>query len=271
MSTCRVAGARLRWEVSARPPFRFPVHPDQSNHPARPTACHCDSPPCHRRRRRCSSGGEETTPRRFPRPAADVAVLGVGSWYLLAGRFMATPNATSPANGPLGVRQRPSDRLGEDFSETVPVGQVIRTDPASGDRVLRGGTTASIGSERYAVRLAGRGGRSLVPQEAHLASAPSRSVRDRDHRRVATDRGRKDGQARHRGRPDVRGPRSRSSVTWKPFTKPRPTTRRPVWWSCVPATSSAAKSRPATISSDPRSGSLAKGETITFTVSRARR
>ena len=91
------------------------------------------------------------------------ALIGVGSWYLLAGQFTTTPNFSklgkAAATG-LATRNGLMIAWDEDFSETVPVGQVMRTDPGTGDRVRRGGTVTAFlskGPERYPVpSLAGR-------------------------------------------------------------------------------------------------------------------
>lgn len=105
------------------------------------------------------------------------AVLGVGAWYFLAGRFMATPdftNLTKAQATALAAKDGLQLNLAEDFSETVPVGQVIRTDPATGDRVLRGGTVIAFlskGPERYPVpSLFGRDRDDAIQalEEAHL-------------------------------------------------------------------------------------------------------
>jgi serine/threonine-protein kinase len=91
------------------------------------------------------------------------AVLGLGSWYLLSGQFTNTPdftNQTRTQAEQLATKNGLQLAWNEDFSETVPVGQVIRTDPGTGDRVRRGGTVTAFlskGPERYPVpSLAGR-------------------------------------------------------------------------------------------------------------------
>jgi serine/threonine-protein kinase len=89
--------------------------------------------------------------------------LGAGSWWLLDGRYTSTP-------GVIGMtRARAAHQLAatgleaayeQAYSETVPAGRVVSTDPAAGAKVLHGGTvtvTVSLGKERYDVpRLAGR-------------------------------------------------------------------------------------------------------------------
>ena len=84
-------------------------------------------------------------------------LLGVGAWYLLAGRFMATPdfdNLDRAAATKLAAKHGLQVVFNEEFSETVPSGQVTRTDPSAGDRVLIGGNVSvflSKGQERYPV------------------------------------------------------------------------------------------------------------------------
>lgn len=110
------------------------------------------------------------------------AVLGVGAWYLLAGRFTTTPdfdNLTREKAAALAAENGLALRWEAEFSETVPVDQVSRTDPAAGDRVLRGGTVTayvSKGPERYPVpSLAGR-----TPEEAEAALLAAHLVRGKD-------------------------------------------------------------------------------------------
>ncbi|MCH1868257.1 Stk1 family PASTA domain-containing Ser/Thr kinase [Nocardioides sp. CFH 31398] len=88
---------------------------------------------------------------------------GAGGWWLGFGRWTDTP-------GVVGLdEQAAAERLQdvgldaevtEEYSETVPAGEVMSTDPARGDRVLDGGTvtlTLSLGPERVEVpRLRGR-------------------------------------------------------------------------------------------------------------------
>lgn len=83
--------------------------------------------------------------------------LSVTGWWFLAGRYITTPSmlnqnqaeatAMAEANG-LTVS------FTEQYSETVPAGLVISTEPAPGDRVIRGSQIAavlSLGPERYLV------------------------------------------------------------------------------------------------------------------------
>ncbi|MBZ5736792.1 Stk1 family PASTA domain-containing Ser/Thr kinase [Nocardioides mangrovi] len=132
--------------------------------------------------------GEVTTPlRTLPRPAAAppatrpprrsrkglvlllVLLLlvvggGVGAWWFLDGRYTNTP-------GVLGLTKAAATEklddagldaaFGEEaYSETVPAGRVVATDPEPGAKVVDGGTvtvTISLGKERYDVpKLAGK-------------------------------------------------------------------------------------------------------------------
>jgi eukaryotic-like serine/threonine-protein kinase len=92
------------------------------------------------------------------------ALLGVGGWYLGAGRYTTTPSVIgmtqTAATGKLesqGLHAHTGDAR---FSETVKAGLVVTTDPAPLDRVTQGGTVTlflSKGPERYAVpKLAGK-------------------------------------------------------------------------------------------------------------------
>ena len=91
------------------------------------------------------------------------ALLGAGAWYVGEGRYTSAPSllrlsqtqATQKAEQ-LGFGVRMGAPA---FDESVPVGSVLRTDPAPNERIRKGGTitlTLSKGQERYDVpRLAG--------------------------------------------------------------------------------------------------------------------
>jgi serine/threonine-protein kinase len=110
------------------------------------------------------------------------AVLGVGAWYFLAGRFITTPdfdNLTQDAALQLAAKHGLLVDFQPEFSETIPVNQVTRTNPAAGDRVLRGGTVVaylSKGQERYAVpSLSGK-----TPEAAEAALIEAHLTRGKD-------------------------------------------------------------------------------------------
>jgi serine/threonine-protein kinase len=87
-----------------------------------------------------------------------VAGAGFGAWWYGWARYTSTP-------GVIGLSEAAAVQKLEDagleadlgdpaYSETVPEGRVIETDPAAGDRVLDGGTVSvvvSLGKERYDV------------------------------------------------------------------------------------------------------------------------
>jgi len=87
-----------------------------------------------------------------------VAGLAVGSWWFFDGRYTATPGvlgmtraAATHALDDAGLKAEIGDPA---YSETVPVGRVVATDPDPGSKVLTGGTvtlTLSLGKERYDV------------------------------------------------------------------------------------------------------------------------
>lgn len=92
-----------------------------------------------------------------------VAALAVGGWWLLEGRYTRTPAvvglskaaaATKLQTAGLDVSARTA------FSDTVPKGEVISSDPGRAEKVLDGGTvtiTVSRGVEQYSLpRLAGK-------------------------------------------------------------------------------------------------------------------
>lgn len=85
------------------------------------------------------------------------ALVGVGAWYLLAGRFIATPDFVK-LDQPEAVALAKDKGLvldwQEEYSETIPKGQVSRSDPAARGRIAIGGTVVlylSKGPERYPV------------------------------------------------------------------------------------------------------------------------
>lgn len=112
----------------------------------------------------------EEKPRRRPRRSSDagrivsllVALLSIaglvyGGWYLAVGRYV-----DAPALG--GLTQQAAQTAAQqaglgivferEYSETVPVGRVTRTEPGDGERILGDGTITaylSRGPERYPV------------------------------------------------------------------------------------------------------------------------
>lgn len=83
------------------------------------------------------------------------AGAGVGSWWWMSGRFTTVPTATALNETKAREAASANDlevATREEYSETVPVGVVISTDPGAGERLLRGGTVTlvmSLGPERY--------------------------------------------------------------------------------------------------------------------------
>ena len=104
---------------------------------------------------------------------------GVGGWWFGAGRYVTTPGVVNlsarAADAKLSAAGLHADVAGRAFSETVPTGSVVRTDPAGGENVTRDGTVAltlSRGPERHDVpRLRGRSldAAQAALQDAHLA------------------------------------------------------------------------------------------------------
>jgi serine/threonine protein kinase/beta-lactam-binding protein with PASTA domain len=104
-------------------------------------------------------------PRRSRRgPVLLVLVLllagaaAAGGWWWGAGRYTSTPSVltlTAPAaEAKLAAAGLDFTVAGRAYSETVPAGRVVETDPAGGDHVLRNGTVdlvLSRGPERHRV------------------------------------------------------------------------------------------------------------------------
>ena len=83
--------------------------------------------------------------------------LGIGGWWLFSGRFVATPafaSLTEAQARTLAAQHELEVDFSQDYSESVPAGQVIRSNPPEGAPVLRGGTVQAVlskGPERYQV------------------------------------------------------------------------------------------------------------------------
>ncbi|WP_224766471.1 Stk1 family PASTA domain-containing Ser/Thr kinase [Nocardioides campestrisoli] len=87
-----------------------------------------------------------------------VAGIGGGAWWFGYARWTSTPGVLGMSQAEAVAALEAAGLEGEvgdpAFSETVPPGQVVSTDPAPGDRVLDGGTVTlaiSQGPERYEV------------------------------------------------------------------------------------------------------------------------
>ncbi|TCC50123.1 Stk1 family PASTA domain-containing Ser/Thr kinase [Kribbella capetownensis] len=93
------------------------------------------------------------------------AAIGIGTaaWYYGIHRYTTTPNLVSMVPAVAAVEAEKAGLrttlANQDFSENVPKGQVLSTDPAAGDRIRKNGEiglTVSKGPERYRVpQLAG--------------------------------------------------------------------------------------------------------------------
>jgi serine/threonine-protein kinase len=87
-----------------------------------------------------------------------VASGGVAAWWFGYARYTPTPGVIglerAAATDKLEASGLTADFGDKAFSETVPAGQVLATDPSAGENVLDGGTVAvtlSLGKERYDV------------------------------------------------------------------------------------------------------------------------
>ncbi|GAA1552478.1 Stk1 family PASTA domain-containing Ser/Thr kinase [Kribbella hippodromi] len=89
--------------------------------------------------------------------AAAIAI-GTAAWYYGIHRYTTTPNLVNMtpavAAADAGKAGLHTTLDNQDYSEDVPLGKVIRTDPAAGDRIRKNGDiglTVSKGPERYRV------------------------------------------------------------------------------------------------------------------------
>ncbi len=130
--------------------------------------------------RRATPAGTPARQRRWRGPlvmllALLLAVgLGVGAWWFGWARWTQTPSVLGQQESAAVAKL---DRAGLEaeigdpaYSESVPEGEVLRTDPAPGERVLDGGTVTvvlSLGQERYEVPKL----RGLTEDEAQDAVA----------------------------------------------------------------------------------------------------
>ncbi len=86
------------------------------------------------------------------------SAAGVGAWWFGSGRYTTTPGviglSKNAAEQKLDAAGLDTEWGDEAYSETVPAGKVVRTDPDAGSRVVSGGTVTvvlSLGKERYDV------------------------------------------------------------------------------------------------------------------------
>ncbi|MDR1355793.1 MAG: PASTA domain-containing protein, partial [Propionibacteriaceae bacterium] len=84
-------------------------------------------------------------------------VFGFGTWWFAAGRYTDMPdlrNQTRDDANLLAAQAGITLKIADSYSEDVPIGLVITTDPAANTKIRRGGeakTFLSIGPERYPV------------------------------------------------------------------------------------------------------------------------
>jgi beta-lactam-binding protein with PASTA domain/serine/threonine protein kinase len=121
-----------------------------------------DPPPHARPHQPAPTGGRPRRSKRGPLllVLSLLLVVGValgGYWFLWA-RYTSTPAVIlmtqAEAEQKIEAAGLDVDYADPEFSETVPAGEVIQTDPAAGDRILDDGTvtvTMSQGPERYEV------------------------------------------------------------------------------------------------------------------------
>jgi beta-lactam-binding protein with PASTA domain/serine/threonine protein kinase len=104
-------------------------------------------------------------PRRSKRGPITLAVLlviallvGLGGWYLGFARYTTTPGVINLTESDARAKVQEIGLTfkvkGEGYSETVPKGAVVSTDPTAGSRILKDGTVRAVisrGPERHSV------------------------------------------------------------------------------------------------------------------------
>ncbi|HET7432366.1 MAG TPA: Stk1 family PASTA domain-containing Ser/Thr kinase [Nocardioides sp.] len=126
---------------------RQPAEPPAARPPSRPAA----PPPARPRRSRRG-------PLLMVLALLLAVGVGVGAWWFGFARWTQTPSVLGLTQAQ-AVQKLEAAGLGVDigdpaYSETVPKGQVLATDPGAGERVLKDGTVTlsiSLGKERYDV------------------------------------------------------------------------------------------------------------------------
>ncbi len=100
--------------------------------------------------------------------------IGIGSWWFTTGRYMAAPSVVNQSQAQaIAIAEANGLEISftEQYSEIVPKDLIISSDPAPGERMLRGTSISaviSLGPERFAVpELAGH---SLADAKAALAA-----------------------------------------------------------------------------------------------------
>ena len=84
-------------------------------------------------------------------------VAAATGWYLTEGRFTSTPALTTLTRGEAAAAAQRADLdvdFSDGYSETVPVGEVVSTEPAAGARLRKGSRVAAVvsrGPERFAM------------------------------------------------------------------------------------------------------------------------
>lgn len=147
------------WAPARRSPSRTPSHEPKVLPEREPSAPRSHRTPVFR----MPNVSQKAVHRRRRGIVALVLVIlltagaGVGSWWWMDGRFTVVPAMTGQSEASIKnaaeVAQVKINTTSQ-YSETVPAGQVISTDPEPGQRVLRDTTVdvvISLGPERFAM------------------------------------------------------------------------------------------------------------------------
>ncbi|WP_142353593.1 PASTA domain-containing protein, partial [Klebsiella pneumoniae] len=106
-------------------------------------------------------------------------VAALAGWYLTDGRFTTAPELTTlNQSDAASVAERADLQIGftDGWSETIPAGAVVATDPAAGTKVRRGGRIEAVvsrGPERFP-----------VPRVVGLSQAAAASALESAHLRA---------------------------------------------------------------------------------------
>jgi serine/threonine-protein kinase len=185
---------RTDYEVTQRMSMPMPTPAGEPRHHASPTILDAPPPPVPRPLHAVAAerlaAQRDRQARKRRRGLISVLLIltlttgaALAGWYLTAGRFTTAPAlAMLSESDATAVAQRSGLQITfeDGYSETIAKGLVISTDPAAGDRIVKGGqihAVVSQGAERYP-----------MPAIVGLSRAAATDALERAHLTVGTAR-----------------------------------------------------------------------------------